>query len=110
MTLIIFEGLKLTGKHKIKLEPGLFEWMAWYPDGVPDWLHKEELEEAKYNIDNDYQPFVTVNNLNETVKETTEEFYTRNYDVLRKIIDSTGKYESEKEKEFNNFKFPYNFV
>ncbi|XP_073816656.1 ecdysteroid phosphate phosphatase isoform X2 [Musca autumnalis] len=84
------EGLKLTGKHKIKLEPGLFEWMAWYPDGVPDWLTKEELQAAKYNIDTEYQPFVTVNNLNESIKETTEGFYTRNYDVLRKIIDSTA--------------------
>ncbi|XP_011290252.1 ecdysteroid-phosphate phosphatase isoform X1 [Musca domestica] len=83
------EGLKLTGKHKIKLEPGLFEWMAWYPDGVPDWLTKEELQAAKYNIDTEYQPFVAINNLNESIKETTEGFYTRNYDVLRKIIDST---------------------
>ncbi|XP_013097696.2 ecdysteroid-phosphate phosphatase isoform X1 [Stomoxys calcitrans] len=84
------EGLKLTGKHKIKLEPGLFEWMAWYPEGVPDWLTKDELKAAHYNVDTEYQPFVTVNNLNESIKETTEEFYTRNYDVLRKIIDSTS--------------------
>ncbi|XP_075148614.1 ecdysteroid phosphate phosphatase isoform X2 [Haematobia irritans] len=84
------EGLKLTGRHKIKLEPGLFEWMAWYPEGVPDWLSKDELKAANYNVDSDYQPLVTVNNLNESIKETTEEFYTRNYEVLRKIIDSTS--------------------
>lgn len=65
--------------------------MAWYPEGVPDWLNKDELKSANYNVDVDYQPFVTVNNLNESIKETTEEFYTRNYDVLRKIIDSTCK-------------------
>ncbi|KAI8119730.1 Protein UBASH3A like protein [Lucilia cuprina] len=84
------EGLKLTGKHRIKLEPGLFEWMAWYPEGVPDWLNKEELREANYIIDNEYQPFVTVNKLNEGIKETTEDFYTRNYEVLKKIIESTS--------------------
>lgn len=85
-------GLKLKGKHKLKLEPGLFEWMAWYPEGVPDWLNRNELKEANYIIDNDYQPFVTVNNLNLAVKETTEDFYTRNYEVLKKIIDSTSKF------------------
>lgn len=68
--------------------------MAWYPEGVPDWLNKEELREANYIIDNDYQPFVTVNNLNECVKETTEDFYTRNYEVLRKIIESTSTFAS----------------
>lgn len=81
--------------------------MAWYPDGVPDWLTKEELQAAKYNIDTEYQPFVAINNLNESIKETTEGFYTRNYDVLRKIIDSTGnfvfKFQSKVEKLINIF-------
>lgn len=66
--------------------------MAWYPEGVPDWLNKEELREANYIIDNEYQPFVTVNNLNEGIKETTEDFYTRNYEVLKKIIETTSKF------------------
>lgn len=65
--------------------------MAWYPEGVPDWLNKDELREANYIIDNEYQPFVTVNNLNEAIKETTEDFYTRNYEVLKKIIETTSK-------------------
>uniref|UniRef100_A0A1A9UX22 Ecdysteroid-phosphate phosphatase n=1 Tax=Glossina austeni TaxID=7395 RepID=A0A1A9UX22_GLOAU len=83
------EGLKLIGKTHIKLEPGLFEWMAWYPEGVPDWLTKDELTEAKFTIDHDYQPFMTISTLNEAIKETTEDFYTRNYQVLRKIIENT---------------------
>lgn len=65
--------------------------MAWYPDGVPDWCTKEELRDAKYNIDMDYLPLVSVTNLNESIKETSEEFYTRNYEVLRKIIANTRK-------------------
>ncbi|KAL9892049.1 protein UBASH3A homolog isoform X2 [Glossina fuscipes] len=83
------EGLKLIGKTHIKLEPGLFEWMAWYPEGVPDWLTKDELTEANFTIDHDYQPFMTISTLNEAIKETTEDFYTRNYQVLKKIIENT---------------------
>lgn len=72
------------------MEPGLFEWMAWYPDGVPDWLTLNELKEANYNINSDYKPFVNVPSLNDAIKETTEEFYTRNFNVLRQIIESTS--------------------
>nr|XP_036213529.1 protein UBASH3A homolog isoform X7 [Bactrocera oleae] len=83
------EGLHSRNKFKVKLEPGLFEWMAWYPDGVPDWMSKSELLDADYNIDTSYQPFISDTKLNECVKETTEEFYTRNYETLRKIIGTT---------------------
>lgn len=65
--------------------------MAWYPDGVPDWMSKSELLDADYNIDTSYQPFISDTKLNECVKETTEEFYTRNYETLRKIIGTTSE-------------------
>ncbi|XP_012156210.1 protein UBASH3A homolog isoform X3 [Ceratitis capitata] len=83
------EGLNSRHKFKIKLEPGLFEWMAWYPDGVPDWLSKPELLEADCNVDTNYDPFMSVSKLNDCIKETTEEFYTRNYETARKIIETT---------------------
>ncbi|XP_054737234.1 ecdysteroid-phosphate phosphatase isoform X1 [Anastrepha obliqua] len=83
------EGLQSRHKFKIKLEPGLFEWMAWYPEGVPDWLSKSELLEADYNVDTNYQPFMSADVLNDCIKETTEEFYTRNYEIMRKIIETT---------------------
>ncbi|XP_030370891.1 protein UBASH3A homolog [Scaptodrosophila lebanonensis] len=83
------EGLNLSGEHKIKLEPGLFEWMAWYPSGVPDWLSKNELKEAKYNIDLDYKPIQPAGNLTSQLKESTEEFYTRNHDVILQILEQT---------------------
>ncbi|XP_046865126.1 protein UBASH3A homolog isoform X1 [Drosophila willistoni] len=83
------EGLKLSGKHKIKLEPGMFEWMAWYPNGVPDFLTKSELTEAKYNIDQEYEPVQSTMDLTAQLKESTEQFYTRNHDVLLQLLERT---------------------
>lgn len=83
------EGLKLNGKHKLRVEPGLFEWMAWYPDGVPDWCTLDELIEARYHIEKEYEPILTGTNLNDVIKETSEEFYNRNHECLLKILEST---------------------
>ncbi|XP_016995493.2 ecdysteroid-phosphate phosphatase isoform X2 [Drosophila takahashii] len=83
------EGLQLTGKHKIKLEPGLFEWMAWYPSGVPDWLNKNELVEAKYDVDLDYEPVQPGSDLTVRLKESTEQFYERNHDVILQLLEQT---------------------
>ncbi|XP_016952365.1 protein UBASH3A homolog isoform X2 [Drosophila biarmipes] len=83
------EGLQLTGKHKIKLEPGLFEWMAWYPSGVPDWLNKNELIEAKYDVDLDYEPVQPGSDLTVRLKESTEQFYERNHDVILQLLEQT---------------------
>ncbi|BFF91202.1 protein UBASH3A homolog [Drosophila madeirensis] len=83
------EGLQQGGQHKIKLEPGLFEWMAWYPSGIPDWLTKSELIEAKYNIDLEYEPVQPSGELTASLKESTEQFYTRNHDVLLQLLERT---------------------
>ncbi|XP_068156234.1 ecdysteroid-phosphate phosphatase isoform X1 [Drosophila tropicalis] len=83
------DGLKLSGKHKIKLEPGMFEWMAWYPNGVPDFLTKSELTEAKYDIDLQYEPVQSTMNLPAQLKESTEQFYTRNHEVLLQLLERT---------------------
>lgn len=83
------EGLRLNGKHKLHVEPGLFEWMAWYPDGVPDWCTVDELIEARYHIEKDYEPMLTGTNLNTVIKETSEEFYNRNHECLLKILEKT---------------------
>ncbi|KAH8414188.1 hypothetical protein KR215_000146 [Drosophila sulfurigaster] len=83
------EGLQLNGKHKIKLEPGLFEWMAWYPNGVPDFLTSSELTEAKYDIDLSYTPVQQTSELTAQLKESTEQFYTRNHEVLLQLLERT---------------------
>ncbi|XP_017960324.1 protein UBASH3A homolog isoform X2 [Drosophila navojoa] len=83
------EGLELSGKHKIKLEPGLFEWMAWYPNGVPDWLTSKELIDSKYDIDLNYEPVQQATDLAAQLKESTEQFYMRNHEVLLQLLERT---------------------
>ncbi|XP_020817892.1 protein UBASH3A homolog isoform X2 [Drosophila serrata] len=83
------DGLNLTGKLKIKVEPGLFEWMAWYPSGVPDFLTKNELVEAQYNVDLDYEPVQPSSDLTVRLKESTEQFYERNNDVIQQLLEQT---------------------
>ncbi|XP_023175700.2 protein UBASH3A homolog isoform X2 [Drosophila hydei] len=83
------EGLQLNGKHKIKLEPGLFEWMAWYPNGVPDWLSKKELTDSRYDIDLTYEPVQQATDLTAQLKESTEQFYMRNHEVLLQLLERT---------------------
>ncbi|KAH8268024.1 hypothetical protein KR018_006561 [Drosophila ironensis] len=82
------EGMRLKGKQ-INVEPGLFEWMAWYPGGVPDWLTKSELVEAKFDIDLDYEPVQPKQDLSVRLKESTEQFYERNHEVILQLLKRT---------------------
>ncbi|XP_055388238.1 ecdysteroid-phosphate phosphatase isoform X2 [Condylostylus longicornis] len=83
------EGMKLKEKLPIHIEPGFFEWMAWYPDGIPDFCSAEELNEANYNINSNYKCVIDESVLESCLKETSEDFYLRNYEVMEKIIQNT---------------------
>ncbi|XP_062560946.1 ecdysteroid-phosphate phosphatase isoform X1 [Armigeres subalbatus] len=89
-TTSILEGLGLKDSHPIHVEPGLFEWMAWYQEGLPDWLSKEELVAADYNIVMDYEPLTKVDDLKEQLQEGLEEFYQRNSTVTEHLINNTS--------------------
>lgn len=61
---------------RIRVEPGLFEFMAWY-DNLPAFLSNEELLAAGYPVDASYNPMVTNDQLvqdykNETVTDSLE--------------------------------------
>ncbi|XP_018328466.1 protein UBASH3A homolog isoform X2 [Agrilus planipennis] len=72
---------------KMKIEPGLFEWLVWYPEGLPEWLTPNELINFGYNIDVEYKPFVPMEELAER-RETCESFYTRSSFVTKKVLET----------------------
>lgn len=48
--------LKLEKRLKIRVEPGVFEWMKWEASkATPTFLSLEELTEAHFNVDPDYR-------------------------------------------------------
>jgi hypothetical protein len=73
----------------IAIEPGLFEWLAWYQDSLPDWMSLQELQEAGYNIKSEYRPFVRVEELHDQ-RESTEQFYMRSFYLAQSVIKSTA--------------------
>ncbi|XP_027785153.2 ubiquitin-associated and SH3 domain-containing protein A isoform X1 [Marmota flaviventris] len=53
----ILEELKLEKKMKIRVEPGIFEWMKWEASkSTPAFMTRQELKEASFNVDPDYRP------------------------------------------------------
>lgn len=81
----VLSGLGKKDELQIKLEPGLFEWLVWYPETLPDWLTPEELISAGFNIDINYQPLVSQSELAET-HETCEQFYMRSSFVTQSAL------------------------
>uniref|UniRef100_A0A8D8YBZ9 Ecdysteroid-phosphate phosphatase n=3 Tax=Cacopsylla melanoneura TaxID=428564 RepID=A0A8D8YBZ9_9HEMI len=83
-------GLNLASQIRINIEPGLFEWLAWYPDTLPDWMSIEEFRTAGYNVNPDYKPLLSLEELAELRSETCEQFYIRNQQLTETIISNTG--------------------
>jgi ubiquitin-associated SH3 domain-containing protein len=44
----VLKALNIAHRMPLKIEPGLFEWLAWYSDGVPQFMNAEELTVAGY--------------------------------------------------------------
>ncbi|GLH01862.1 Protein UBASH3A homolog [Gryllus bimaculatus] len=85
----ILSGLNVEKTQAIAIEPALFEWLAWYPDSLPDWMTTEELQTAGYNILSDYKPFVRPEELHDR-RESTEQFYMRSFYLAQSVIKSTA--------------------
>lgn len=81
--------MNLLDKMEINIEPGFFEWLAWYPEKLPNWLTTSELKDAQFNINGNYKPVFQESSLEDSLKETAEEFYTRNFNVLNEILKNT---------------------
>lgn len=84
----LLKGLGIASETPINIEPGLFEWLVWYPDSLPEWLDTEELINAGFNIQKDYKPFIAVSELEET-RENCEQFYLRSSFVTKNAVQAT---------------------
>ena len=85
----ILVGLGQQHQLKIKVEPGLFEWLMWYMNGVPDWMRPEELLAAGHNVELNYKPYISAEELQNTLRETPEDYYTRNFFVTQCVLQAT---------------------
>ncbi|XP_049959928.1 protein UBASH3A homolog isoform X1 [Schistocerca serialis cubense] len=85
----VLRGLGQEDKLPIAIEPGLFEWLAWYPDSLPDWMTIEELQAAGFNICANYKPLIRVEELHDR-QESVEQFYMRSFYVAQSIVKSTA--------------------
>lgn len=74
----LLDGLGIKSSLKIFIEPCLFEWLAWYQDGVPDFYDPNELLQLGFNIDTSYEPIITLDRLKAKLSENIDEFYDRN--------------------------------
>ncbi|KAG5866952.1 hypothetical protein JTB14_035406 [Gonioctena quinquepunctata] len=81
----LLRGLNKRDQIKIRVEPGLFEWTAWYAEGPPDWMTHEEFRNGGYNVDESYTPFINIKELKES-KEGCDQFYLRSAFITRSAI------------------------
>ena len=77
------QGLGVADKLKINIEPGLFEWLAWYQDEMPSWMTAAELTAAGYNVEPGYKPYISSEELHDTVQETCGQFFIRNFFITQ---------------------------
>ncbi|XP_047498667.1 protein UBASH3A homolog isoform X3 [Penaeus chinensis] len=84
----ILKGLGIAERMPINIEPGLFEWLAWYQDGLPVWMTLDELIEAGFNINRNYDPLIRKEEVKDT-HESCEQYYGRNAYVTQSIINTT---------------------
>ncbi|KAL1501869.1 hypothetical protein ABEB36_007112 [Hypothenemus hampei] len=87
----VLRGINLRDVLSIKVEPGLFEWMAWYPlEHMPDWMSITELTNAGFNIDENYEPLISEKELKEN-RENCEQFYLRSAFITRSSLAANPK-------------------
>ncbi|VDK26739.1 unnamed protein product, partial [Anisakis simplex] len=79
----ILEGLQAK-ELRIRIEPGLFQWMRWCKHGLPTFLNPSEYEEAGFPVDSSYEGFDDAKEFDE--KETLLDYYTRSFAIVQRIL------------------------
>jgi ubiquitin-associated SH3 domain-containing protein len=94
----ILQGMGIEDRVKIRIEPGLFEFLGWYERGLPSFFNPSEMivdadEEINlFNIDKNYRPIISLEKLSRDEKYI--DYYNRSYKVTQQITDKhklTGK-------------------
>ena len=83
----ILQGLQDT-TLKIKVENGLFEWLAWCRGGFPTFMTPPDLSKCGLTIDTSYVSQVALQDLKPN--ETHTEFYKRMFNITRLILKTVG--------------------
>lgn len=73
----------------INVEPGLFEWLAWYPEGTPVWMTPAEFKSIGYHINTEYKPLIEAEELRHK-KESIEQYYVRSFYVAQNLLKKTA--------------------
>lgn len=60
-----------------------------YQDGMPSWMTASELMAAGYNVDPHYKPYISSEELHDTVQESVQQFYIRNFFITQCALQAT---------------------
>lgn len=82
----MLEGCYMAKKIKIRVEPGLFEWLGWMKNARPRWMKGKEFVKNSFNVDLNYKAIVDECNLN--WEESITQYYNRHGGVIEKIIEN----------------------
>lgn len=95
----ILQGMGIEDRVKIRIEPGLFEFLGWYDRGLPAFFNPSEMiindedHLHMFNIDKTYRPIIPLEKLSRDEKYL--DFYNRSFKVTQQITDKhklTGKH------------------
>lgn len=94
---------------KIRIEPGLFQWMHWCKHGLPPFMNAEQFNRAGFSIDLSYKAIDDAAKFDE--KETLLDYYNRSFALVRGILDSHPEGELICRLSFRilSFRFECNF-
>lgn len=84
----ILKGLEIEQSIPICLEPGLFEWLAWYQDSMPQFLSPSEMLDAGFRLREHHQYFIDFSELCDR-RESAEQYYMRSHYVTQCALRCT---------------------
>ncbi|XP_022099247.1 ubiquitin-associated and SH3 domain-containing protein B-like [Acanthaster planci] len=85
----VIDGLNSLEPLKIRVDTGLFEWLAWCKGALPKWMTLGELESHGLNVALTYKEMISASDLN--LQENCQSYYKRGDTLLRREIKEHPK-------------------